>query len=75
LLGLWFLLWRGNRGRQIEGFAIAAILCLVALQTGCAGFTGTGNQRGTPAGTYTNITVTATGGSQQALAKLTLTVQ
>jgi len=74
LLSLWFLLWRGNRGRLIEGFAIVVIVCLVALQSGCAGVSGTASRPGTPTGTYTNITVTATSGSKQASATLTLTV-
>jgi hypothetical protein len=74
LLGLSFLLWRGNRVRLREGFAIAIIVCLCALQIGCAGITSQNNP-GTPTGSYTHITVVAAGGPQQTSTTLTLVVQ
>jgi len=75
LLGLWFSVWRGTHGRLIENLAIVIIVFLFAFQTGCADVTSPASRPGTPAGTYTNITVTATGGSQQTSTTVSLVVK
>jgi hypothetical protein len=68
------LLVQVTRRSLIEGLAFAMILCLAELQCGCARTSNPTSRAGTPVGTYINITVTATGGSQQASATLSLTV-
>jgi hypothetical protein len=75
LLSLWFSSWRGSRERLVEGLAIITIVCVLAFQSGCTGITASSSRPGTPAGTYTNISVTASSGSKQASTTISLTVQ